>query len=187
MLAGRVKLSLCPFLSGLQFIGSPLYGFQGFHLPSCSLDHVEMRLASSRSAHLKVQPMAQRHKRWSGDYIIVWPDNSWEFFRCCRCGKLLSDAASRKRGLGPECKDRAAVDEVIGVKRREREKMRAWLKQQELRRTSRDEALAVVCPRCGAMADEPCIGEGGQSRRSSHVERHQHAIELGARPLRRPR
>jgi uncharacterized C2H2 Zn-finger protein len=131
--------------------------------------------------------MAQRRKRWTGDYIIVWPDNSWEFFRCCRCGTLLNDAASRKRGLGPECKNRAAVDEVLVVKRREREKMRAWLKQQEPRTTSRGEALAVICPRCGAMADEPCIGEGGQPRRSSHVERHKQAIELGARPLRRRR
>jgi hypothetical protein len=79
------------------------------------------------------------------------------------------------------------VDEVIAVKRREREKMRAWLKQQERRVTRRDEALAVVCPRCGAMADEPCISEDGQPRRAAHVERHRQAIEFGARPLRRRR
>jgi Family of unknown function (DUF6011) len=73
--------------------------------------------------------MPPRRKRWSGEYIIVWSDGSWEFFRCCRCRKLLNDAASRKRGLGPECKNRAALDEVIVVKRAEREKMRAWLKR----------------------------------------------------------
>ena len=73
--------------------------------------------------------MAERRKRWSGKYIVVWSDNSWEFFRCCRCGRLLNDAASRKRGLGPECKNRAAVDEVMVIQREERGKMSAWLKQ----------------------------------------------------------
>ena len=53
--------------------------------------------------------MANRRKRWSGAYIVVWSDNTWEFFRCCRCDNLLNDAASRKRGLGPECAKRAAV------------------------------------------------------------------------------
>jgi Family of unknown function (DUF6011) len=71
----------------------------------------------------------RRRKRWSGNYIVVWSDNSWEFFRCCRCGKRLNDGASRQRGLGPECKDRAAVDEVMGIKEAERARMRAWLKQ----------------------------------------------------------
>jgi hypothetical protein len=33
--------------------------------------------------------------------IVVWSDNTWEFFRCCRCGQLLNDAASRKRGARP--------------------------------------------------------------------------------------
>jgi hypothetical protein len=73
--------------------------------------------------------MASRRKRWSGQYIVVWSDNSWEFFRCCRCGKLLEDDASRKRGLGPECVKHAALDEVSGVRRAERAKMREWLKQ----------------------------------------------------------
>jgi hypothetical protein len=73
--------------------------------------------------------MAHRRKRLSGAYIVVWSDNTWEFFRCCRCGKLLNDAASRKRGLGPECVRRAAVDEVSGVKKAERKKMRAWPRQ----------------------------------------------------------
>jgi Family of unknown function (DUF6011) len=77
--------------------------------------------------------VAVRHKRWSGKYIIVWSDNSWEFFRCCRCGGLLKDAASREKGLGPECKDRAAWDEVRGVKEEERQRMRAWLKRQARR------------------------------------------------------
>jgi uncharacterized C2H2 Zn-finger protein len=122
-------------------------------------------------------------KRWSGDYIVVWEDNSWEFFRCCRCGDQLNDAASRKRGLGPECKDRAAVDEVTVVMSQERERMRAWVERHERRLTRRDEALAVICPRCGAMADKPCIGADGEPRQPFHVERHRHAIELGARPL----
>lgn len=73
--------------------------------------------------------MARRTKRWSGDYIIVWSDNSWEFFRCCRCGERLEDPASRERGLGPGCEKRAALDEVSGIKKKEREKMRAWLKR----------------------------------------------------------
>jgi hypothetical protein len=70
-----------------------------------------------------------RRKRWSGKYIVVWDDNTWEFFRCCRCGELLEDDASRRRGLGPGCKDKAAWDEVWGVMNAERDKMRAWLKQ----------------------------------------------------------
>jgi hypothetical protein len=77
--------------------------------------------------------VAQRRKRWSGKYIIVWSDNSWEFFRCCRCDKLLNDAASRKRGLGPECKNRAAIDDVSNVMAEERKRMRVWLKQNRTR------------------------------------------------------
>ena len=73
-------------------------------------------------------PMAHRRKRWSGQYIVVWSDNNWEFFRCCRCGQPLNDDASRKRGLGPGCKDHAALDEVWSIKRAEREVMREWLK-----------------------------------------------------------
>jgi hypothetical protein len=73
-----------------------------------------------------------RKKRWSGQYIVVWDDNTWEFFRCCRCGELLEDAASRKRGLGPGCKEHAAADEVMVVKNAERKKMRAWLKGNRL-------------------------------------------------------
>jgi hypothetical protein len=72
--------------------------------------------------------VTQRRKRWSGAYIVVWSDNTWEFFRCCRCGELLNDAASRKRGLGPDCKNRAAVDEVRAIKEAERKRMRAWLR-----------------------------------------------------------
>jgi uncharacterized C2H2 Zn-finger protein len=72
--------------------------------------------------------MAHRRNRWSGTYIVVWSDNTWEFFRCCRCGNLLNDAKSRKRGLGPECAKRAALDEVRGIKEAERKKMRAWLR-----------------------------------------------------------
>jgi Family of unknown function (DUF6011) len=60
--------------------------------------------------------VAVREKRCSGKYIIVWSDNNWEFFRCCRCGELLEDAASRERGLGPGCVKRAAWDEVRGIK-----------------------------------------------------------------------
>jgi len=85
--------------------------------------------------------VAQRRKRWSGEYIVVWSDNTWEFFRCCRCGQLLNDAPSRKRGLGPGCKNRAAVDDVRGTKEAERKKMRAWL------RTSGPNASAqTLCP-----------------------------------------
>jgi hypothetical protein len=79
--------------------------------------------------------MARRSKQWSGAYIVVWSDNTWEFFRCCRCGNLLNDAASRKRGLGADCAKRAAVDEVRSIKEAERKKMRAWLR-------SRNEAEA---------------------------------------------
>ena len=60
--------------------------------------------------------MTHRRKRWSGAYIVVWSDNTWEFFRCCRCGTLLNDQASRKRGLGPECENRKAIDAVRGIK-----------------------------------------------------------------------
>jgi hypothetical protein len=85
--------------------------------------------------------VAQRRKRWSGEYIVVWSDNTWEFFRCCRCGQLLNDAPSRKRGLGPGCKNRAAVDEVRGIKEAERKKMRAWL-----RTTGPNASAQTLCP-----------------------------------------
>lgn len=64
-------------------------------------------------------------KRWSGRYIVVWDDGSWEFFRCCRCGNLLNDPAARKRGLGRDCARHAPVDLVLTVKREERQRMRA--------------------------------------------------------------
>jgi hypothetical protein len=96
-------------------------------------------LLTARSLNATYDPqMSTRPKRWSGDYIVVWSDNSWEFFRCCRCGGPLEDTASRKRGLGPGCKERAALDEVSGIKNQEREKMRDWLdKQSRKRRWSR--------------------------------------------------
>ena len=68
-------------------------------------------------------------QRGSGAYIVVWADDTWEFFRCCRCGKLLNDEASRKRGLGPECKNRAPIDAVRGSRRRNAREMRAWLQR----------------------------------------------------------
>jgi hypothetical protein len=70
--------------------------------------------------------MAARSVRWSGDYIVVWSDCSWDFFRCCRCGQPLEDPASRERGLGPGCVRHAALDEVFSVKRAERQRMREW-------------------------------------------------------------
>lgn len=63
-------------------------------------------------------------KRWSGSFIVVWGDGSWEFFRCCRCGQLLEDKASRARGLGRACARRAPVDLVGNVKRQERRRYR---------------------------------------------------------------
>jgi len=88
---------------------------------------VGRRLAVKFSSY--APPVAARRKRWSGRYIVVWDDGTWEFFRCCRCGNLLEDSASRTRGLGPECKDHAAADEVMAVKNAERERMRAWITQ----------------------------------------------------------
>ena len=41
---------------------------------------------------LSAKAMTERRKRWSGQYIVESSDHSWEFFRCCRCGKLLDDA-----------------------------------------------------------------------------------------------
>jgi hypothetical protein len=90
--------------------------------------------------------MARRRKRWTGDYITVWSDNSWEYFRCCHCGKMLDDAASRKRGLGPECKDRVPVDQVIAIKNQERGQMRAWLEKQQPKRTARRSARRYLPP-----------------------------------------
>jgi hypothetical protein len=132
--------------------------------------------------------VTQRRKRWSGKCIVVWDDNTWEFFRCCRCGELLEDDASRKRGLSPGCKDKAAWDEVWGVMNA-RAREDAYLAQTEptspmMRRTTRAEALAVICPRCKAKADEPCRGSRGQPRVSCHAERHARALELGAPPVR---
>jgi DNA helicase-2/ATP-dependent DNA helicase PcrA len=50
--------------------------------------------------------------------------------------------------------------------------------------TSRAEALAVVCPKCGAMADERCVGRAGP-RQACHIERHQLAVKLSAKPQKR--
>lgn len=48
--------------------------------------------------------------------------------------------------------------------------------------TSRNRALAVACPRCGAAAFAPCIGarKVPQARTSCHTERHGAAIAAGA-------
>jgi hypothetical protein len=43
---------------------------------------------------------------------------------------------------------------------------------------SRLETLAVVCPTCGAMADDPCVGERGQPRKPLHAERHRLAAQF---------
>jgi hypothetical protein len=56
--------------------------------------------------------------------------------------------------------------------------------------TARQQALAVVCPKCGAMADDPCVGRSGP-RRACHIERHELAVRLGAQaagksPTRKP-
>ena len=67
--------------------------------------------------------MAERTKRWSGDYTIVWDDDTWEFFRCCRCGKPLRGDASRKRGLGNECKSRGSLGDVLAVMNAERARL----------------------------------------------------------------
>jgi Family of unknown function (DUF6011) len=67
----------------------------------------------------------RREKRWSGRYIVVWSDGSWEFFRCCRCGQLLNGAESRRRGLGPSCRAHAPIDLVGNVKREERKRFRS--------------------------------------------------------------
>jgi hypothetical protein len=47
------------------------------------------------------------------------------------------------------------------------------------------ETLAVVCPRCGAMADEPCVNESGQPIKTLHTERHRLAGRLLGRRQRR--
>jgi hypothetical protein len=77
--------------------------------------------------------VAHHRKRWSGEYIIVWSDDTWEFFRWCRCGKLLEEAASRTNGLGSECVKQAGADAVWGVQDAEHKKMRVWLKRNRMR------------------------------------------------------
>ncbi len=62
-----------------------------------------------------------RQKHWSGRFIVVWDDGSWEFFRCCRCGKLLEERESRARGLGPECVKHAPIDLVAAAKLQDRQ------------------------------------------------------------------
>jgi len=63
--------------------------------------------------------------------------------------------------------------------------------------TSRREARLVICPVCFAFPGEPCRTvkpgqlaweEQGDERAACHVERHERAIEFGARviPPRRP-
>lgn len=44
-----------------------------------------------------------RRRVWSGRYVVVYDDRSWEFFRCVLCGELLDSVRARARGLGPVC------------------------------------------------------------------------------------
>lgn len=50
--------------------------------------------------------------------------------------------------------------------------------------TTKEEALAVWCPKCNAAPDYACLDEAGKPRTACHLERHERAIELGARPTR---
>ncbi|WP_443732130.1 zinc finger domain-containing protein [Solirubrobacter ginsenosidimutans] len=50
--------------------------------------------------------------------------------------------------------------------------------------TTREAALAVDCPRCGAVAQKPCLGTLRRTARlCMHIQRHHRAIELGARQI----
>lgn len=47
--------------------------------------------------------------------------------------------------------------------------------------TSRDEAIKVACPKCGAGVHLFCTEENGRTRKAIHKERHARAItELGS-------
>jgi Family of unknown function (DUF6011) len=41
---------------------------------------------------------------WEGEWVRVDPDRSWSFVRCICCGHRLTDARSRKLGVGPDCR-----------------------------------------------------------------------------------
>ena len=51
-------------------------------------------------------------------------------------------------------------------------------------RTTRENGLAVACPKCEALAGASCVGRRGE-RLALHAERHEHAVKLGA-PRNRP-
>jgi uncharacterized C2H2 Zn-finger protein len=98
--------------------------------------------------------VSARRKRWSGSFIVVWSDNSWEFFRCCRCGQLLEDPKSRARGLGPECVKHAPIDLIGNAKRQDRARMRAELRSARwvaMRQTGRAESNAGLRPESGPL------------------------------------
>jgi hypothetical protein len=54
------------------------------------------------------------------------------------------------------------------------------------RRTTRDYALGVPCPRCGAIAGSRCVNARFEERISCHAERHHQALAGGA-PRAKPR
>jgi Family of unknown function (DUF6011) len=57
-------------------------------------------------------------KPWHGQHVVVWSRERWEFYRCVHCDKLLDEAASRRRGFGPDCW-RAVRSDVLRESERE--------------------------------------------------------------------
>lgn len=40
---------------------------------------------------------------WTGRWVRVHEDRSWEWVRCVMCNQPLSDRLSTRRGVGPDC------------------------------------------------------------------------------------
>jgi hypothetical protein len=119
------------------------------------------------------------------DYIVVWSDNTWEFFRCCRCGGPLEDAASRERGLGRKCMKRAAVDEVRSIKNQEREKLLLAIacRPPSVQRRSREVAYDIFRVNSGTV----CARPGGPTmHQTGSRSREEVVLQGGADRLRLP-
>lgn len=43
--------------------------------------------------------------KWRGEWVEVGESNDWEFWRCLRCRRELTDPESRALGLGPNCRE----------------------------------------------------------------------------------
>jgi hypothetical protein len=66
---------------------------------------------------------------WQGQWIIVHPNDEWEFHSCVRCGQPLEGARARKRGMGDACWQRLKPAERKLEKEEALRKDRQWWRE----------------------------------------------------------